>query len=868
MESNTSSVSPDPELNKLLQPGFNQDLESEDINKVKKRKNRPVGVYKCDHEGCPKSFSRAEHLSRHKLNHNPTVIYNCPWQDCFKSFVRKDLLERHVKRHEARKAKEEAKLKESINGDNRRKKRKRVDKVKQDDDEPKKIPINSLDSIILPNIEDQTSVDIHNYGNDAHLSAASEELNALRQGSLADETLLTEKINQPKRSSSTHGQSHKILGSHPIHDTSASSADPEALNAAASPSNLISWLFDDNNAETGNLGSVPNFSGGNFFNPNDDPFGLSSNLLNDILQIPPNFPNPAQQTLITPEIRQSLINLVPQIANHEFIHNMDHFLDLYWTCFHIQYPILHKPSFNTFTCPPILLLSMVMTGACYAKCEPNSMFTKNPREFADLIADPLRLIIFSREEFHPPSEVHIIQSLLLLECYERFATNRKMHERAFLHHGTIIQLLRRSPGLGGNPLKNKTDYNRNQNATIWEKWIEFESVKRSALFAFYIDSTHSMVFGYQLMLFSNQIQLNLPCDDELWESYLTPDEIPNRNDSIPFIVGLKKLLNREHVHTSKFGNKILLAGLLTIMFQMQQRDLQGSVLEFEQLRDTWKDTLSLAFDYWNCDIMHGCCNSESAYYLKDQPLKSQRPLCLTKEDTKCKFPVYHMAQITLRIQHYDYYIFAGAPWRMNVQAEASDYELVEKKIREWAATQNGRVSVIYAYLFLFEMFLSPQDSLNQTNLEYTSDSDAILDRLNVLALATLLTWSYNYVKSGPEAMSLVNNENTFPLYSLENGYVYLKRVRAELTRLSGRALHTSKPMDSITFHNTVLLYASHLDAVHNKHYITGLLGMISKVFEDCYWEVGTEFSRLIQNCRRRSFGSLKVRCDNMYKTSK
>lgn len=892
MDSNSPSVSPSGQLNEGLQTSLDEVSPSGDVKDInnnnnsndedeydgdgnkRKRKKRPPGNYRCDFNGCEKVFSRAEHLARHKLNHNPTVIYNCPWENCLKSFVRKDLLERHVKRHEIRKMKDEAKLKAVNNNkiDEKRpytRKKKKVEPVNPVE-ESKKIPINSLDSIILPNIEDQTSVDIHNYGNDAHLSAANDELDALRQGSIVqgETTLLTEKHHR----SNQNNNNTKTLGSHPIHNPSTNPPDPENLNNAASPSNLISWLFDENQADMGHLDTGPNFSGGNFFNPNDDPFGLSSNLLDDILLIPPNFPNPAQQTLITPEIRQILINLVPAIANHEYFNHLETFLDLYWTCFHVQYPILHKPSFNTFTCHPILLLSMIMTGASYAKCEPNNFFKndKNPREFADLIADPLRLIIFSCEEFHPPSQVYIIQSLLLLECYERFATNRKLHERAFLHHGTTIQLLRRSPGLGGNPLKNKTEYNRRHNATIWEKWVEFESVKRAALFAFYIDSTHSMVFGYQLMLFSNHIQLNLPCDDDLWESYLTPKEIPNRNDSMPFLVGLKKILNREHVNTGIFGKKILLAGLLSIMFQMQQRDLQGSILEFEQLRDTWKDTLSLAFDYWNCDIMKSCCNSESSYLLKNESLKTLRPFSLSQSDTRCKLPVYHMAQITLRIQHYDYYIFAGAPWRMNVQAEASDYELVGKKVREWANSPNGRVSVVYAYLFLFEMFLTPQDSVDQLNLPYDSDSDAVLNRLNVLALVTLLTWSYNFVLKGPESTPLSGSTelvSTKNLYSIEDGYNYLRRVRNDLSRLTGRMLHTLKPIDSVTFHNTVLQYAFHLESVENKHFMTGLLGMISTKFEECYWEVGNEFSRLIENCRRRSFGSDKVRCDDMYKTA-
>ncbi|RDW68253.1 hypothetical protein BP5796_08910 [Coleophoma crateriformis] len=55
-------------------------------------------AYACTEPGCPKSFVRSEHLSRHRLNHRPKRIYACP--QCPKKFVRPDLYQRHKDRHE------------------------------------------------------------------------------------------------------------------------------------------------------------------------------------------------------------------------------------------------------------------------------------------------------------------------------------------------------------------------------------------------------------------------------------------------------------------------------------------------------------------------------------------------------------------------------------------------------------------------------------------------------------------------------------------------------------------------------------------------------------------------------------------------
>ncbi|KAI4187667.1 MAG: hypothetical protein L6R41_002647 [Letrouitia leprolyta] len=73
--------------------------------KPRKRKRSRKGLEKsfpCTYEGCGKSYSRAEHLYRHQLNHEPKKIYECDFPGCGKRFVRRDLCDRHRERHTAR----------------------------------------------------------------------------------------------------------------------------------------------------------------------------------------------------------------------------------------------------------------------------------------------------------------------------------------------------------------------------------------------------------------------------------------------------------------------------------------------------------------------------------------------------------------------------------------------------------------------------------------------------------------------------------------------------------------------------------------------------------------------------------------------
>lgn len=815
---------------------------------MNKPKTRPYGHFPCDYPQCSKTFSRPDHLRRHKKNHQ-SPQFQCKFPGCSLTFVRSDVRDKHSRRHANAMANDSAMAHDTSSSGT-------VDRLETLED----------DGIVASTIS----------GTNGGMNGTNDSMSYGYQAS------------RPMHGSngSIHGSMPRpgsLRGSDTVNGAGTIPGVPGTVpGKPLSPSDLIEWLFDPITSSE----------------PFQDFHGVSPiSLLDSMFAISPNFPHAINRTTVSEGLRQSLVALIPSLdLNFDFgLSQIQRCLEIYWLIYHPQYPLLHKPSFSNEDSPPLLLLAMIMLGAAVSPCTGfnEKPVLRDPQALAMEIARPLRWLIFANKDCRPPAKTWVIQSLLLLETFEITSSSRELHERAYLHHGSKIQLLRRSPILGGDPLKDDDEDGAPPNH-IWKKWIEVESMKRATLMAFYLDTVNATVYGHLVILYAHQIKISLPCEDELWE-FDNSKQIESKliNDKPPkFLNALKRLLHRQKVGTSSFGRKILLAGLLTIMFQMQQRDLQLSFLEWNRVKESWNETISLAIDVWRTEICVGnCCHGANSFSAAASGASGTAngtangasisadgtvtangtnstttlPPMLRDSDTRCKFSLYHISQIYMRITHYDYIIFAGAPSRMNVTAGDQEYAVVSKRVVQWAQSLNGRISVVHAYLFLFEMMLSPENP--DVAMSYDPNTDPFLHRKNIMASAILVVFAYNFVLYGPESdllsdeSSLVRGE--YP--QREDGYAYLKRIRRDLSSVSGLPpSFTYHSSTSSEFHDNITLLASKVPQVTNLHHIVGLLKVFWTSYATSQWEIGVEYARLFENCVERCLGRKTVVCEGMY----
>ncbi|KAJ5194771.1 uncharacterized protein N7498_008209 [Penicillium cinerascens] len=66
------------------------------VSKARKGKR----VHACEHPGCGKVFTRAEHRRRHELSHKAQRLFTCSHEGCTKAFHRADYLNQHMARHD------------------------------------------------------------------------------------------------------------------------------------------------------------------------------------------------------------------------------------------------------------------------------------------------------------------------------------------------------------------------------------------------------------------------------------------------------------------------------------------------------------------------------------------------------------------------------------------------------------------------------------------------------------------------------------------------------------------------------------------------------------------------------------------------
>ncbi|KAK8051225.1 zinc finger protein klf1 [Apiospora rasikravindrae] len=453
---------------------------------------------------------------------------------------------------------------------------------------------------------------------------------------------------------------------------------------------------------------------------------------------------------------------------------MQAYIGSYWLHFSDQIPILHKPSFSPDKTDTLLLLAVMAIGASCLDRSHSQSVTRAGAELSNFLAWHLRWEIFMNANFRPPAKLWVFQTLILLELYEKMYSTRELHERAHIHHATTITLMRRGRSLIGksaldsppNPRDDKQGLNGSRHSSTsgmahtpdewWNHWITNEATRRAAFAAFLIDSTHATMFGHSTVMVAHEMRLPLPCDEQLWKATsglevnrIEANLMSNGVKPLSFLEGLKRTLGGHEVQTNSFGRQILMAGLLSVSWHMNQRDLQvtslgGNLPQALGGRDKWRSTLTRAFDSWKTDFDKSLQRNEAASDPYSYEKRSEANVVFESRTV-----LHHLAHMAMHVDVVDCQIFARAKRLLGRTIGTQDLNSAQRRMKDnWAPSAKARDATFYALKFLCSVLLansaeSPgSEDHGRKYLPYSARDDVLLNRPWVLYFAGLVVWCY------------------------------------------------------------------------------------------------------------------------------
>ncbi|OAL26468.1 hypothetical protein AYO20_10136 [Fonsecaea nubica] len=435
--------------------------------------------------------------------------------------------------------------------------------------------------------------------------------------------------------------------------------------------------------------------------------------------------------------------------------SMQTYLELFFSCFNASYPLLHPASFEPSRTETLLLSAVVLLGATFSD---NSIDA-----FSDRMYDALRAEVFHRVAFCVTPELWMIQTVFLLECF-----GQRTHDTAFLFHGLLVNLIRRSGCLTVQQPRvvDKPELLESN----WHKAISVELQKRVAFLCLFWDTQNAALFSQPLSLSTFEIRTALPCSRSAWEAASAEEwwKYAREESLLPFQSVLTAYLDLDSglkiPDLDAFPLLLVLNGLISIQCEMKHVDQMASRLMHHTGyldKDKWREQLIAAYDAWKVDFDTYCLKMVSF----DESHSRRAHFARFRTAANA---VYHTAHITLNVDIVDLQIYAGARRSMGRRVTRSDYMRAQGNVREWAKAR-GSFSGVKAVWHAAHLL---RDSV--FNLEHFDVRHTFFYPFR-LYISTLICWAFHSLtvadttKAPPQQIASHRRYETTPATSAAAG---------------------------------------------------------------------------------------------------
>ncbi|KXN90128.1 Zinc finger protein klf1 [Leucoagaricus sp. SymC.cos] len=258
--------------------------------------------------------------------------------------------------------------------------------------------------------------------------------------------------------------------------------------------------------------------------PEDFPF---ARLLIDSSSSPPatqsplfsaDAPTPKPDPLQTFEVDRGLGRLRP-LSPDPTPRELSHYLHIFFTTFLMQIPIVHAPTFRAEEKSPLLLSAMQACGALFVGTRRATDFISKTLAYAreTLVHD------FAKKSTDFIDQIQLILAVVLLQTIGLFHQDMDQRASSSIYHGMLVMMIRQTGLIPCNASWQPSRIHESTLDSAWFDWARHEMAKRAILWSFMHDCCHCIYFALPSSYHPQEVILNLPCEDALWQATSAAD---------------------------------------------------------------------------------------------------------------------------------------------------------------------------------------------------------------------------------------------------------------------------------------------------------------------------------------------------------
>ncbi|KAG6853956.1 hypothetical protein C0991_012102 [Blastosporella zonata] len=258
--------------------------------------------------------------------------------------------------------------------------------------------------------------------------------------------------------------------------------------------------------------SQPRGFDGQGFIPGYNPLTSAENMID------PSPRTSSHQTLSMDNLLNSFydpVSVVPDTPQDINSADLDLYLNLFFSAFCTQIPLVHRATWSMEDKPLILVRAMQACGALFVRTDVATAFID---ETLSSTRDAL-ILEFAKLSTDPREQNNLLLTVVLLQTIGLFHQKSDQRISSNVYHGMLVMMIRRT---GVIPRVNAWLPSDMSNVhsldTAWRDWTNYEMIKRVLFLSYLHDCCHCMYFAIPPSFQPTELDICLPCDDALWDA--------------------------------------------------------------------------------------------------------------------------------------------------------------------------------------------------------------------------------------------------------------------------------------------------------------------------------------------------------------